>query len=254
MKYLTAQSLALLLPCLVLFSVPTPPLEAQNFPPKPRSDSFIVDEANVIEAADREAINGLASKLLREEGVALIVVTIRSLFEYGSEAAQGTVESYAQQLFNYWQIGSKGRNYGMLLLVSVGDRKARIELGAGWAHNNDSQTGTIMSSLIIPQFKNGSYSAGVLAGVRGLDAMARGLALPKPEQPKWVLPVMIGLGLLSIGVIFSLFKSGHSGWGWALLAALGMLLFFLFKASNSSSSGGAFGGGFSGGGGASGSW
>lgn len=43
-----------------------------------------------------------------------------------------SVEQYARQLFDHWGPGFKDRNYGILLLVSVGDRKARIELGAGW--------------------------------------------------------------------------------------------------------------------------
>lgn len=85
--------------------------------------------------------------------------------------------------------------------------------------------------------------------------MARGLGLPKPTQPWWILPLFfIGL-VLVIGVIVSLFKSGRKGWGWALIAALGILIIILLKiAAASGGSGGGFGGGSSGGGGATGSW
>ena len=133
--------------------------------------------------------------------------------------------------------------------------KARIELGRSWAGTHDVQSEQIMRQLIIPEFKDRRYSQGILAGVRGLDAMARGLALPKQKVPWWIPVVFVGGFVLIVCVIISLFKSGRKGWGWALIAALGiMLVFILRNAAKGGGSGGAFGGGFSGGGGATGSW
>ena len=112
-----------------------------------------------------------------------------------------------------------------------------------------------MGSLIIPHFKREAYSTGIVDGVRGMDAMARGLGLPRPTQPWWILPLFLVGIVLIIGVIISLFRSGRKGWGWALIIGLALLLLFLFKAAASGKgSGGGFGGGFSGGGGATGSW
>jgi len=90
--------------------------------------------------------------------------------------------------------------------------------------------------------------------VQGLDAMARGLSLPKPEAPWWFLPVIIISFILIIALIVNLFKTGRTGWAWALIAFLGLLIFAILRSSNNSGSSGGFGGGFSGGGGASGSW
>ena len=109
-----------------------------------------------------------------------------------------------------------------------------------------------MDNLIIRQFKNGNFSLGVLDGVRGLDAMARGLGLPKSTPPWWQLPLTIILFILFVLMIINLFKTGRSGWAWALIILFGTLLFFILRNAGSSSSG--FGGGFSGGGGATGSW
>jgi uncharacterized protein len=163
-----------------------------------------------------------------------------------------SIEKYAESLFNEWGIGFKDRNYGILLLVSKGDRKARIELGEGWGHKNDVQSQDIMDNLIIRQFKSGNFSVGILDGVRGLDAMARGLSLPRPTPPWWQLPLIIISFILIVLMIINLFKTGRSGWAWAIIIALGVLLFFMLRNAGSSSSG--FGGGFSGGGGATGSW
>jgi len=229
------------------------PARAVSFPDKPPKEHFYVDEAGLIGEPEGKEIDRIAGDLLKEEKVPIIAVTIESLAAHG--AAGYTIERYAYELFNTWGIGMKRRNYGMLLLVSKGDRRARIELGAGWGHSYNLQAQEVMDTLIIPEFKAGNYSGGILAGARGMDAMARGLQLPKPKQPWWVMPLFIGLLVLAIGTIVSLFKSGRKGWGWALLIGLGMMLFFLLRAAaKSGGSGGAFGGGMSGGGGASGSW
>jgi uncharacterized protein len=229
------------------------PALAVSFPDKPSKEHFYVDEAGLIGEAEGREIDRIAGELLKEEKVPILVVTIQSLASHG--AAGYTIERYAYDLFNQWGIGSERRNYGMLLVVSSGDRRARIELGGGWGHSYNLQAQEVMATLIVPEFRGGSYSAGILAGVRGMDAMARGLQLPKAKQPWWVMPLFIGLLLLAVGTIVSLFKSGRTGWGWALLIALGALLFFLLRAAaKGGGSGGAFGGGSSGGGGASGSW
>tara|TARA_R110002095_G_scaffold68344_1_gene58147 strand:- start:271 stop:1044 length:774 start_codon:yes stop_codon:yes gene_type:complete len=226
---------------------------ALEFPDKPPTTDFFVDRANLLDEAARTAVNETAGALLRDEKIALFVVTIPSLSAY--QASGMSIERYAGQLFDHWGIGSQERNYGMLLLVSVGDRKARIELGAGFGHEYDAQSTDIMQSLIVPAFKRGDFALGITDGTRGLDAMARGLQLPQPTRPWWVLPAMI-IGAIFIGfVIFNLFRTGRKGWAWALIAALAVALFFLMRtAAQSGGSGGGFGGGSSGGGGATGSW
>lgn len=66
---------------------------------------------------------------------------------------------------------------------------------------------------------------------------------------------MIVSVILFVALIINLFKTGRSGWAWALIAFLGLLIFAILRSSaNSGGSSGGFGGGFSGGGGASGSW
>jgi uncharacterized protein len=143
----------------------------------------------------------------------------------------------------------------MLLLISRDDRKARIELGADWGREYDYQAKQIMDELIVPSFKRGDFSTGILDGVRGMEAMARGLQLPKPTAPWWVLPLIILVIIGFVLLIINLFKTGKSGWAWALIAFLGVAIFFMLRAAASSGgSGGGFGGGFSGGGGATGSW
>jgi uncharacterized protein len=187
------------------------------------------------------------------------------------------METFAMLLFNQWGIGHVkiGRqilNHGILLLVSTGDRKARIELGAGWGHEKDAECRRIMDEQIVKRFKAGDFSSGILAGVESLEKLARGFKIPKPPRPWW----HYALAAIGILTIVSLVRNGCRGYGWSLLAAVFGAVFglplaiigvlaFLGRATGSGGgggvfsggggfSGGSFGGGFSGGGGATGSW
>ncbi len=246
---------ALSLACLTLLATLLGAVSAgaATFPDKPPKTDFFVDQGRLIDQQQRQEINETARALLKDQRIPLFVVTITSLAAF--DASGLGIEGYARELFNTWGIGTPQRNYGILLLVSAGDRKARIELGAGFGHKYDGQANDIMQSLIIPAFKREDYSTGIADGVRGLDAMARGLQLPKPTPPWWFWPALIGGAILFAALIYNLFKSGKSGWAWALIVALAVGIFFLLRAAAASGgSGGGFGGGSSGGGGATGSW
>ncbi len=238
---------------LLLAFLTLPSFAEPEFPEKPSREHYFVDKAQLLTPEASEEIDKVSAALLQEEQIPIITVTLPSLISM--RAGNLSIEQYATALFDHWGIGSKQRNYGILLLVSAGDRRARIELGAGWGHTHDSDAQYIMNDLMVPAFRNGDYPGGIQAGVEALDKMARGLALPKPKTPWWIPVLMVVFLVTIIGVIVSLFKSGRRGWGWALIAGLGVLLIFMLKSSaNSGGSGGSFGGGFSGGGGASGSW
>jgi len=231
----------------------------------PGEREFVRDLAEIISSADKQRIQQIADKLLTDKATPIIVVTIQDMAGHGGQGMR--IETFATLLFNQWQIGHAkldGQlwNTGILLLVSKGDRKARIELGAGWRRDQDALCQRIMEEQIIPRFKQGDFSGGIVAGVEGLDAMARGLELPRQPTPAWVYVAMAcGCGLL-IFTIVSLIRKGISGWAWlfwgALFAGIGMLLWHLLQNSNRGGgggfSGGSFGGGFSGGGGSTGSW
>lgn len=232
---------------------------------RPGDREFILDKAGLITEADSVKIRSIADQLLSDKAAPIVVVTIDSMASYG--AGNLRIETFARLLFDQWGIGpatvqDTAWNYGMLLLVSRDDRKARIELGAGWRRDKDLAAQRIMDDLIIPQFRRGEYSAGILAGVDALDKLARDLKLPSkpvPASSYWISAAIIGLVVFTA---VSLIRRGSSGWAWlfwgATFAIIGTILYNMANSRSSSSgggfSGGSFGGGFSGGGGASGSW
>lgn len=238
-------------------------LEISLDPPGDRE--FVRDLAEMLDAKSKEHIRELCDRLLTDKATPIIVVTINSMAQHGGDDMR--IETFATLLFDQWQIGhaklgGQDWNTGILLLVSRDDRKARIELGAGWGRREDALCRQIMDEQIIFRFKKGQFSEGIVAGVEGLDKMARKLELPTRPRPWSHYALVAGAIGLAIFTIFSLIRRGSSGWAWlfwgVVFAIVGAILYQMItsrgRGGGGGFGGGSFGGGFSGGGGASGSW
>lgn len=95
-----------------------------------------------------------------------------------------------------------------------------------------------MDHLILPAFRRGEMSKGILAAVKGFDAMGRGRRLPgesmfgrlipaalaPTDQPWWLMPAMAaGVVLFVLGVV-SLARRGRKGLAWAAVGFVGAIL------------------------------
>ena len=240
------------------------PAAAQEFDLQPPGDrEFISDKAGMLDETSITHIRAVCDKLLTDKATPIIVVTIDSMAQHGG--ANMPIETFAALLFNQWQIGhakleGQDWNTGILLLVSKGDRGARIELGAGWGRTENQTCQQIMNEYIIPQFKQGKFSAGIVSGVDALDKMARKLELPtRPRSAAEYIVPLVFFGL-AIFTAVSLYRRGASGWAWLLWGGVFTVIWLIMRnmaqsrGGGSGFSGGSFGGGSSGGGGASGSW
>lgn len=251
----------------VLFSLLPGTATARMIQLDPPGDrESVLDKAGLLSPEDKASIVEKCAILSKEIATPIVIVTINSMAEHGGTGM--SIEGFAHFLFNDWKIGyakinGQDWNTGILLLISRADRRARIELGAGWGHGQDVLCKRIMNEQIIPNFKQDKYSAGIVAGVSALDLMARGKPLPKRVRPWWHYALVVGMIGLTIFTVVSLIRRGSGGMAWVFWAAvLGMLWWILIGLLKSSASGGSggsggggsFGGGFSGGGGASGSW
>ena len=172
-----------------------------GFPVKPPDGEYCTDHASLIDPADRDRINAVSRALIKEFGVPIHVVTVRSLASHGAE--REGIESFARRLFDHWGIGSARHNYGILLLIAKVDRKARIEFGASWAHERDDAAHRIMQDLILPAFRDEKFSTGIVLGVDGLDSMARGKPLPNYRKKSgsmiiWVVAAVVVIFLVVI--------------------------------------------------------
>lgn len=239
--------------------------QERTFPPRPLPGVFVVDEAGLLDADSVKAINQRSGTLLAEKKIPVYVVTVANVERY-DPVRRATVDEYAHALFDEWGIGFTDYNYGVLLLVSSGDRRARIELGAGWKREYDPYCRQIMDDLIVPRFKVGRFNQGIVSGVEGLDAMARGEAIPTRGFGASTMDKVkeltgskgfVNCVILVLAVVGGLVSRGFNRYFYGTWDSP-------FGSSSGSDSdsgggggwggGGGFGGGSSGGGGASGSW
>jgi uncharacterized protein len=216
----------------------------------------VVDQANVISADAKRAIEPKLADLETKSGIQLVVATVSSL--EGQE-----IEPYANALFREWKLGEKAKNNGVLLLVAPNEHRVRIEVGYGLEGTlTDALGKVIITNAITPRFKTGDFSGGIS---RGVDDIITVLTTDSSEWEKRPAlrvdnppandPVNWLIALIVIVVIVLLVVS--PGFRWVFFnIALNILLSSGSSGGSSGGGGGGFsgGGGSSGGGGASGSW
>ena len=243
-----------------------PPVANKNYAPFPQPDNgYVTDHANLLPPQQHEQLEKWLYRAEKDTGVEVVVLTIPSLQTY--PGTPQSIEPFATQLFNTWGVGNLPKNDGVLIVVSPGDRKARIELGAHYGTRSDADAVAIMDDMV-DEFRDGDYPAGIDVGVRGALLEFAGVRIG------WNWPLICVLASIPIlGLVaYSLFKNGKRGWGWVVVGIIGLLIFLAFRliqaaarSANEDSGGwgsggwsggfgGSFGGGSSGGGGATGSW
>jgi uncharacterized protein len=239
--------------------------EQRDYSPYPNPDTgYVTDLASLLTEQQHEQLERLLAAAEEKTGVEIVVVTINSIKDFPGTSNR-TIEEFATALFDAYRIGNMPKNDGVLLLVARRDRKARIELGAGYGHRRDSDSSRIMNKKIIPSFRKGRYAEGIIKGTNSLAHEFAHISL----IPAWLVIVVLPIAVFFlILIVISLFRSGKRGWGWistglliVALLALSWLIVGLLRiafevlAHGGGGGGGGFGGGgFSGGGGATGSW
>src|SRR5262245_11342433 len=109
-------------------------------PEKPAGNFFVQDYAIVVHRSDLPAIAEVQQRAFEQHKTPIIVVTISSMRMYGNA---DDIESFAREWFDRWKIGTGSENKGILLLLSIEDRKARIELGRDWGRRWDDHCSKI---------------------------------------------------------------------------------------------------------------
>lgn len=237
---------------------------AKDYSPYPvPSGGYVTDAAGIVTEEDKKYLNVMIYQTEKKSGFEMAVVTIGSIRDY--PGGGNTIEEFATGLFNKYGIGNLPENKGVLLLVAKEDRKARIELGAGYGRSRDGDAAEIMDRVIIPRFKKNEFSRGIREGAKAI-ALEFGRVRWTFPKSLVIIPIII-VALIAVAV--SLFRNGKKGWGWVVVGAIFILLIVLFKiiagilrgigeasrhGGGAGGFGGGFGGGFSGGGGATGSW
>lgn len=129
-----------------------------------RPDGPVADYANVLTPADKAALDSRLREYNRTTGRAIIVATVPSL---GGEE----IEPYAQKLAESWGIGGAESQNGVLFLIAPKERKLRIATARGLdVRLTDIMSGRIIRDVVVPRFRAGDMSGGIMAGVDAIIA------------------------------------------------------------------------------------
>ncbi|UCH79893.1 MAG: TPM domain-containing protein [Nitrospiraceae bacterium] len=229
--------------------------------------NHVVDLAGMISPDVESNLNQYLLELEQKTTAQVVILTITGLEGESLEDFSLTVAH------DRWKLGQKGKDNGMLLLVSRDDRKYRFEVGYGLEGVlPDSLVGSIGRQYMVPNFRKSDYSTGIFTAALAViqeiatDAGVEITGMPKlrsmaasPRQMQQREPTLLGKifsVLFFIGLIYLFIRHPRL-----------LLLLFMMNmlgggrrggwSSGGGFSGGSFGGGGGGGfggGGASGGW
>ena len=237
-----------------------------------KPQGYVSDFAQVVDAASRSRIEAYCAAVERATGVEIALVTVPGL---GNEP----VEDVANTIFRAWGVGKKGKNEGALLLLSIQDRRSRLEVGYGLEPvMPDGFAGSVLREMR-PALREGKYGEALAAAAETIGqtvAKAKNTSIdgqaPRRNRPSSGGEIPWGALVAGAVVLFLIFRSrgprGYGGGGGGTGGFLaGMILSNVlnrgswgsrgsggFGGSDSGDSFGGFGGGDSGGGGASSDW
>jgi uncharacterized membrane protein YgcG len=178
-------------------------------------ENYINDFANVIQPNDAQELREKLKSLEKQTGIEGTVVTINSIIQY--ETGDTTIEGFAKGIFNQWGVGNKDNN-GFLLLVSVQDRKCRIELGSSYGSQYNARMKEIIEKVMIPFFKSGDYSTAIYGGTTAvMESVTTKVSWFR--YYRWHLLGGVVLIFCFIAAVNSL-RKGKSSWVYIVLAAL----------------------------------
>jgi uncharacterized protein len=133
------------------------------------------DLANMIPADARQRIEQKLAAFEQKTGAQVAVLTIPSL--------EGEpIGDFSLRVVEAWKLGKKGKDNGVLFLISKQDRRMRIEVGYGLEGDlTDLETSRIMDNVVTPYFRNGDFGGGIEKGVDAILASLEGQEVVAPE-------------------------------------------------------------------------
>ena len=94
----------------------------------------------------------------------------------------GDLETVANNVARNWQVGFSDTNYGMLVLISVKERKIRTEVSNNMGAIIPDSTAQELNDSIKDDFRNENYSSGMLKYLSKIETIISSSPLEKDES------------------------------------------------------------------------
>lgn len=199
------------------------------------ASGYINDYANLLSKSEKQNLENKLSNFQKETSTEIAVVIIDSLQE-------DTIENFAVQLFEDWNIGTKTNDNGILLLIAIEDKKLRIEVGYGLEGSlTDLQSGQIIRHTLTPAFQSGNYYTGIdtatnqiISAVRGEEFVVENNDDKNNSLDSSLINFLFFFGFIFLQILMSFFRKTKSWWQGGVLGAIIGIIIGVIKTSFSS--------------------
>ncbi len=198
----------------------------------------VVDDAAILSQGARDRLTEIARAHEQKTTNQVVVLTVPTL-------AGESIEGYAQQVFETWRLGQKGKDNGVLVIVAPNDRRMRIEVGYGLEGDlPDAEAARIIRNQMTPRFKANDFDGGLQDGVNAIVAKLEGRAVAsadigqdahvtakgvfdspalkdlEDQLPPWPMRILLGAFIFGVIGIFTFIGIVTPGTGWFLYVFL----------------------------------
>ena len=121
----------------------------------PTLTSPVVDEANLLTSTEQKQLVNQIKSIHRQNGPKIQIITVDNL--------QGlTIEDFSIKLLEQWRTQNQNLSNGVIITVAKKERATRIEVGKEIKSKlTDHKTFEIINKLMLVEFKNGRFHAGL---------------------------------------------------------------------------------------------
>ncbi|MCM8767066.1 MAG: TPM domain-containing protein [Candidatus Omnitrophica bacterium] len=180
---------------------------------------YLNDFANLLTQNQKQEIEKKLREIEEKTGNEIVVLTIKSL------EREKTIEEYANEIFNSWKIGKKGKDNGVLILIVLNERKIRIEVGYGLEGLlTDSICGKIIRDIMAPNFKENDFYNGINKAIGVIYEIMKGKDVEIKEE-KNIPPIGFFLYWYFMCILFGYFFAGLLGLSLELFIILFLQIF-----------------------------
>lgn len=135
----------------------------------PNPTNWTNDFENLYTDNQENQLNKIIAEFEKETSIEIAIVTLDTTF-----TSKENFELFTLQLAKSWGVGKKEKNNGILIAISRGYRKMRIQNGYGIEILiSDKETKTFLDEHFIPYLKQNLYFDGTLNGLTKLINLLR---------------------------------------------------------------------------------
>ena len=131
------------------------------------SSNHVSNPDGILSVAYVDSINRVLNVLEEGTGIEVAVVAITSV-------GNNDVRQFATELFNYWGVGKKGKDNGLLVLLVTKPEQRAVVFETGYGIEGtlpDATCFRIQQDEMLPDMKKGDYGLGMYKGIQVISKL-----------------------------------------------------------------------------------